>query len=133
MEFNIRLKSALVGVAVAAGILAISQTGFAHGPDGDHPPLEGIQKERSEAMKAMGGAAKSTGQMLKGEVTYDADKMKANAKVISDIAGAPLLALFPKGSNMAPSEALDKIWEDQEGFAEISNMLKTRADAFGAV
>jgi cytochrome c556 len=134
MTLDFRLKGFFVGAVTAIGVLAATQSGLASGgEDGhNHDDHQGIQKDRSDAMKAMGGAAKSTAQMLKGEIEYDAEKVKANAKIIADTAGDPLLALFPEGSNAAPTEALDIIWEDWDGFSAASALLKERAAGFSA-
>lgn len=75
-----------------------------------------VIKQRQEAMKKIGGAAKSAGQMLKGEVAFDASKaaevftvMASNAEIFS--------TAFPEDSKTGgETEAAPAIWAKPEEF-----------------
>jgi cytochrome c556 len=99
-----------------------------------------VIKERKEAFKAMGDAAKPTGAMLKGEADFDLAAIKNAIKVYQEKA-AILPKLFPDDSKEGEkTEALPAIWEnkaDFEGrFAKLAEMAKaaetsiTDADTF---
>jgi cytochrome c556 len=99
-----------------------------------------VIKERKEAFKAMGDAAKPTGAMLKGEADFDLAAIKNAIKVYQEKA-AILPKLFPDDSKEGEkTEALPVIWEnkaDFEGrFAKLAEMAKaaetsiTDADTF---
>lgn len=101
-----------------------------------------VIKERKEAFKAMGDAAKPTGAMLKGEADFDLAAIKNAIKVYQEKA-AILPKLFPDDSKEGEkTEALPVIWEnkaDFEGrFAKLAEMAKaaetsiTDADTFAA-
>jgi cytochrome c556 len=99
-----------------------------------------VIKERKDAFKAMGDAAKPTGAMLKGEADFDLAAIKNAIKVYQEKA-AILPKLFPDDSKEGEkTEALPAIWEnkaDFEGrFAKLAEMAKaaetsiTDADTF---
>lgn len=101
-----------------------------------------VIKERKEAFKAMGDAAKPTGAMLKGEADFDLAAIKNAIKVYQEKA-AILPKLFPDDSKEGEkTEALPVIWKnkaDFEGrFAKLAEMAKaaetsiTDADTFAA-
>jgi cytochrome c556 len=99
-----------------------------------------VIKERKDAFKAMGDAAKPTGAMLKGEADFDLAAIKNAIKVYQEKA-AILPKLFPDDSKEGEkTEALPAIWEnkaDFEGrFAKLAEMAMaaetsiTDADTF---
>lgn len=99
-----------------------------------------VIKERQDNFKAMGDAAKPTGQMLKGEAEFELGAVKNAIKVIQQKA-AIQPKLFPDDSREgAKTDALPIIWEnkaDFEGrFAKLAEMAKaaettvTDADTF---
>jgi cytochrome c556 len=75
-----------------------------------------VIKQRQEAMKKIGGAAKSAGQMLKGEAAFDAAKaaevftvMAANAEIFGKS--------FPEDSKTGgETEAAPAIWAKPDEF-----------------
>ncbi len=120
--------SVLAAAAVIASGVAVAQDAIA---------------KRKELMKAVGGAAKSSGQMVKGEAPYDAAKAKANMDVIAT-GWTDFAKLFPKGSETGgETTAAPKIWTDFADFdakgkkmasdaAKASAAAANGADAFKA-
>jgi cytochrome c556 len=99
-----------------------------------------VIKERKEAYKAMGDAAKPTGAMLKGEADFDLAAVKNAIKVYQEKA-AILPKLFPDDSKEGEkTEALPAIWENkadfEQRFVKFAEMAKaaetsiTDADTF---
>lgn len=91
-------------------------------------------KARKELMKSVGKSAKTSAQMVKGQVPFDAAAAEAAMMTIS---GVPekYLKLFPKGTSMKENpdtEASPKIWEDMKGFTEAANKMKAASDAGAA-
>ncbi|TNE58337.1 MAG: cytochrome c [Alphaproteobacteria bacterium] len=128
----IRFSSKTIRRALTASALALplltSASVLAHdGEEGPQPT--GVVKERMDAMKGLKDALMAIRGTLGSEETFDQAVVTENAKKISAVAGEPLLALFPQGTNEAPSEALDNIWTDWENFKIKSGLLKTKADA----
>lgn len=124
-------KTAIATLATLAAV-AISQMSFAAGDnDHDHSAHEGIYKERADTMKALGGAAKSTGAMLKGEAPFDLAKAQAAGQTVAEKAKT-IPALFPEGTNAGESEALPIIWQDWEGFTAAAKLLGERASVLAA-
>ncbi len=72
-------------------------------------------KARQENMKQVGAATKSLGQMVKGEIAYDAAAAEKAMTQIRD-AVANFSNKFPEGSDQGDTEASPKIWEDKQGF-----------------
>jgi len=76
------------------------------------------QEARHELMEDVGGAAKTIGQMLKGEAPFDAAQAMAALQVWAD-AVEPFGTLFPEGSESGyDTEARETIWTDRAGFEE---------------
>lgn len=125
LSFNGARAGFGLALAVAFGALTISQSGLADATH-DHSAHTGIYKDRSDTMKSLGGAAKSTGAMLKGEVEFDLAKAQAAGRLIAE--KAPTIpSLFPEGTNAGESEALPIIWEDWAGFEAAAALLGERA------
>lgn len=97
-----------------------------------HQGATGIVKQRMEAMKAVGKAMKTVDQMVRGKIKYDAEAVKAQARVIKGHAGEALTKLFPKGSLDHPTEATAKIWDEWEGFKALADRLAAYAGALEA-
>ena len=83
-------------------------------------------------MGEIGKAMKAIGQMIKGEVAFDAEKAKAAALEIYGHA-SHIPDMFPEGSTEKPSEALPAIWEDWDEFVAISDQMKTDAKALSDI
>ena len=118
------MKTALFGVAmlvVAGGVQA--------GSAGD------AIKQRQEAMKAVGGGIKVIVGTAKGEMAFDAAKIKAAALTIKtnlEKAGP----LFPEGSGEEAgikTRAKPEIWLDEEGFAAALKKAIAAADNMSGV
>lgn len=125
---GLKMTAAALVLAAPGLAYAVSASASEDGHDG-HMELTGVYKDRHEVMEGFGGFAKSTGAMVKGGAEFDLAKIKEGASAVADHAGPALLELFPEGTNDAPSEALDKIWEDWDGFTAAANLLQTRASA----
>jgi cytochrome c556 len=98
----IRILSVCAALAVAATI-AYAQN------------LE-IIKQRREAMKAVGAAAKGPGAMIKGEADFDLAKVHAALKVYQEQA-RKLPGLYPEDSKTGgETAALPEIWERKQEF-----------------
>ena len=120
-----------LAIAVAVGSLAFAQGSLAEGDNHNHDAHTGIYKDRADTMKSLGGAAKSTGAMFKGETEFDLAKVQAAGKLVAE--KAPTIpALFPKGTNAGDSEALPIIWEDFAGFEAAAALLAERAAVLAA-
>lgn len=89
-------------------------------------------KARQESMKQVGAATKSLGQMVKGEIAYDAAAAeKAMTQIRDAVASFP--DKFPEGSDQGETEASPKIWEDKQGFeAASAKFEKDAGDAIAA-
>lgn len=121
-----------LAISVAVGSLAFAQSSLAEGDNNhNHSAHTGIYKDRADTMKSLGGAAKSTGAMFKGETEFDLAKVQAAGKLVAE--KAPTIpALFPKGTNAGESEALPIIWEDFAGFEAAAALLAERAGVLAA-
>lgn len=85
---------------------------------------------RKALMKAVGGATKASGQMVKGEVPFDAAKAQANMALIAKNAAA-FPANFPKGSETGgETHATPAIWANFADFE--AKAKKFSADASAA-
>lgn len=72
--------------------------------------------DRKAAMKAVGGAAKTAGEMLKGAKPYDAAAALDALTKMNEVAST-FATLFPEGSETGgDTTASPKIWEDRAGF-----------------
>ncbi|MDF2233789.1 cytochrome c [Albimonas sp. CAU 1670] len=116
------MKRGILALACGGAILA-GAGALAHGG------AEGVVKERMEAMKAIADATKAIGEMLKGATPYDAAAVREQAGVIASQGGEKLVAMFPKGTDHAPSEAAPAIWSDPERFAALADELAAVAEA----
>ena len=92
-----------------------------------HSNATGIVKERMDAMKTIGKAAKTIVAMMRGEAEYDAAAIAEAAAVIKTHSGEALLHKFPEGSLDPPSEALPAIWIDWVGFKTQLEELRREA------
>ena len=111
-----KIKSGLAAVAMAASMMMTS-TVFAGGHEAaeDSGPVD-IYKERSAAMKTLGGNIKTLSDMLFGQTEYDSAKALEAAQAMNAVASSDVAALFPEGTSEPPSEALPIIWEEWDEF-----------------
>jgi cytochrome c556 len=86
-------------------------------------------EQRKQVMKAVGGAMKEPGGMMKGEVPFDLAKVQASLKTIAD--NSPKMkSLFPDDSKTGDHGTLPAAWEKQADF--FARFDKMTADATAA-
>lgn len=112
-------------IIVASASILIGTTALAH------QGATGIVRERMDLMLDIGAQMKTVSQMLRGQVTYDADAAQAAMMQIQTHASV-LPDMFPKGSGAMLSEASPAIWEDPTGFNAIFTELASAANAAAA-
>jgi cytochrome c556 len=113
-----------IALMFAAGLAVVAAPVLAQ--DG---PIETRQK----MMKAVGGATKAGGDMLKGAVPFDADKAVGVFKTMNDVA-ARYANYFPAGSDTGGNtEAAPAIWAKPAEFkAAVAKFEKDTAAAMAA-
>lgn len=87
---------------------------------------------RKAYMKSVGGAAKASGEMIKGEKPYDA---AVAAEGMTKIAAgwADFAKSFPKGSETGgETTASPKIWENLKGFNDRGEVMRQAAETAAA-
>jgi cytochrome c556 len=97
-----------------------------------HGKATGIVKERMDMMKVMDKQMRSMTAMMKGKVTFNADKISEHAESIR-LASPQLPALFPVGSLHKPTEALPVIWEQWAQFSALTEKMEKEAAALQAL
>lgn len=85
--------------------------------------------QRKEAFKAMAGAAKEPGGMIKGDIKFDAAKVMA-ALATYKAQATKLKDLFPEDSKTGETDALPVIWTKKADF--VGRFDKFIADATAA-
>ncbi|MEH6724716.1 MAG: cytochrome c [Hyphomicrobiales bacterium] len=110
----------IITSAVAAALLA-SAAAYAHSG------ATGVVKQRMDAMSKLGDVTKSLTEMMRGDISYDAELIRQNAAQIRQHAGQSMTQLFPKDSLMKPSEARPVIWSDWEEFEILAMRLEALA------
>lgn len=89
-----------------------------------------VIKERQQIMKGVANATKEPGGMLKGEVAFDLNKVKAALATYSD-ASKKMPTLFPENSKTGgDTTAAPAVWSDANGFK--AAFAKFDADAMKA-
>ena len=130
-KFNI--VSGLTAAALAVSVFAASPVlAGGHEAAESGPELTGVYKERSDAMKVLGGNIKILSDMLFGQAEYDAAKALEASQAMNAVASSDVAALFPEGSSESPSEALPIIWEEWDEFTGILTQFATDAAALEA-
>ncbi|WP_306261459.1 cytochrome c [Pararhizobium sp. IMCC21322] len=113
-------------VSAVAAALVISAAAYAHNG------ATGVVKERMDAMSTLGKATKSLTEIMRGDVSYDAEVVRKNAAQIQKHAGNSMTKLFPEDSLMKPSEARPTIWANWEEFEVLAMRLETLAVGLAA-
>lgn len=97
----------LAGVSLAMGI-AVAVSGVSVAQD--------MIAKRKEYMKAVGGAAKASNEMIKGEKPYDA-KVAADGMTKIASGWGEFVKQFPKGTETGgETTASPKVWENPQDF-----------------
>lgn len=89
--------------------------------------------DRQKAMKMVGGAAKTSSEMIKGEKPFDATVALEVFQTINGVS-KEFVSYFPEGSETGGgTEASPKIWEDRAGFeAAVAKFEADSAEAIAA-
>ena len=111
----VRLSAALAALAI--GVTAV----YAQNAD--------AIKQRQEAMKALGAAAKSAGTMAKGDAPFELAKVQASLTAIQDGA-SKAKGLFPDDSKSGETDALPVAFEKKADV--LARLDKLAADAKAA-
>jgi len=93
-----------------------------------HMGAAGVVKQRMDAMSDIGKAMKEIGAMLRGRLSFDSNRVAANAQNIA-AHGRAIPSLFPAGSGGGVSEAKNSIWTDRAAFDWIARDLVSNAEA----
>lgn len=113
-------------VSAVSAALIISAAAYAHNG------ATGVVKERMDAMGILGKVTKSLTEIMRGDVSYDAELVRKNAAQIQKHAGDSMTQLFPEDSLMKPSEARPTIWSDWEEFEVLAMRLEALAIGLAA-
>lgn len=113
-------------VSAVSATLIISAAAYAHNG------ATGVVKERMDAMGILGKVTKSLTEIMRGDVSYDAELVRKNAAQIQKHAGDSMTQLFPEDSLMKPSEARPTIWSDWEEFEVLAMRLEALAIGLAA-
>lgn len=115
-------SNVLAGLSLVAGVAV-----FAAGVS-----AQDAIANRKAYMKAVGGAAKASGEMIKGEKPYDA-KVAAEAMTKISAGWADFAKAFPKGTETGgETTAAPKIWENFKDFGEKGDLLVKAAEKAAA-
>lgn len=106
-------------LVIAGTALAIGLAGAVYA----HTGATGVVKERMDGMAAMGKAVKAITPIMRGQVSYDAEQVRAFAEEVRGHSGKAMTTLFPDGSDGMPSEAKSSVWTDWEEFEELAEQL----------
>ena len=98
-----------------------------------HGGASGIVKERMDVMSEISRNMKSIGTMLKGGSALNPDLVIDAGDAIAAHAGDRLTALFPEGSDHAPTEASPEIWKKWPAFSASAENMKAAALALKKV
>jgi cytochrome c556 len=97
-----------------------------------HSGATGVVKERMDMMGDIAAHMKTVGQMLSGNREFDQQQIAEAARSIATH-GASFERMFPAGSTMHPSEALEAIWTDWESFMKTTDSMQISATALADV
>ncbi len=110
---------------MAAAVTLTAGLALAHGG------ATGIVKERMDGMVALQKAVKAVTPIMRGQVDYDANAVRAFAAAVAAHSGDAMTRLFPEGSGGKPSEAKDAVWSQWEEFEALALELETLGHALG--
>ena len=86
-----------------------------------------VIKDRQDAMKAIGAAAKGPGGMLKGTEPFNLATVQASLRAFSANANKAM-NMFPEGSGQGDTAAAPKIWQTKADFDAKMKGLAAAAD-----
>jgi cytochrome c556 len=86
---------------------------------------------RQESMKAIAGAAKEPGAVMKGEAKFDLAKVHSSLAVYQEQA-EKLKNLWPDDSKSGDTAALPAVWEKKSDFITLFDKLAANAKAAAA-
>lgn len=84
--------------------------------------------QRQQSMKAIAGAAKEPGAILKGQAPFDLSKVQASLKIYQQ-EGEKLKTLWPDDSKAGDHASMPAIWEKKEQFLGLLDKLVADAKA----
>ncbi len=103
-----------------AAIIAVGATAvYAQGAEID---------QRKASMKAIGAAAKEPGAIMKGEASFDLQKVQASLVVYQEQA-AKLKDLWPESSKSGDTKASPAVWESKDQFLALFDKFGAEAKA----
>ena len=114
-------KTSFLCVLLADFFISIEASDYHHQAGGvksayAHSGATGIVKDRMDRFKDSQNALKVIAAAIKAE---DFNAIDAPAKTIAQW-GDEMVRYFPEGSNPAPSEALDVIWQEMDQFTAMA-------------
>lgn len=110
------------GISLVAAVLIGATTVYAQ---------SAAISSRQEAMKAIAGAAKEPGAVMKGEAKFDLAKVHSSLAVYQEQA-ARLKNLWPDDSKSGDTAALPAVWEKKSEFIALFDKLAANAKAASA-
>lgn len=119
MSLNLSKPRQIVVLAITMSFLALS---YAY----SHSGATGVVKQRMDMMDVVAKSMKSIGLMIKGETAFNPETVQSAASMIKQHA-VDLPGLFPDGSMEKPSEALEVIWTDWDGFEMLFKEMEDEA------
>lgn len=87
-----------------------------------------VLNARADTMKGMQRAMKELAAMVEGEAPFDGDKAHKLAALIEHNTRA-IPSLFPEGTQIRGSKALDEVWEEPEDFVKRAEAATLKAIA----
>lgn len=110
------------GISLVAAVLISATTVYAQ---------SAAVSARQEAMKAIAGAAKEPGAVMKGEAKFDLAKVHSSLAVYQEQA-VKLKNLWPDDSKSGDTAALPAVWEKKSEFIALFDKLAANAKAAAA-
>ena len=110
------------GIALVAAVLIGATTVYAQ---------SAAISARQEAMKAIAGAAKEPGAVMKGEAKFDLAKVHSSLAVYQEQA-VKLKNLWPDDSKSGDTAALPAVWDKKSEFIALFDKMAANAKAASA-
>lgn len=110
----------------AAGLAVAASAALAH------TGATGVVLERMQGMTALRDVMRDLTPMMQGAAPYDAVAVSEAGYVIASHSGEAMQKLFPTDSLMGVTYAKPDIWSDWQEFANLSEELRTYAEALSS-